>query len=143
MPSPIKTSLGTVQNTETELSMNLHCAQEKASTRALFLLKVLTMLIRRLNMVSRCEDACPQILYIITDSISTRYRVLYRPRHCDLVTQDGDDVTMVMEYWGARGGRGAEVERAVALRLGKGQTINDVQVLFSSYPVLTSIMTIL
>ena len=50
---------------------------------------------------------------------------------------------MVMEYWGARGGRGAEVERAVALRLGKGQTINDVQVVFSSYPVLTSIMTIL
>ena len=75
--------------------------------------------------------------------ISTRYRVLYRPRHCDLVTQDGDDVTMVMEYWGARGGRGAEVERAVALRLGKGQTINDVQVVVSSYPVFISIMTIL
>ena len=77
----------------------------------------------------------------IIDSISTRYRVLYRPRHCDLVTQDGDDVTMVMEYWGAKGGRGAEVERAVALRLSKGQTINDVQVVFSNYPVLTSIIT--
>ena len=59
------------------------------------------------------------------------------------MTQDGDDVTTVMEYWGAKAGRGAEVERAVALRLGKGQTINDVQVVVSSYPVLTSIMTIL
>ena len=80
--------------------------------------------------------------YIITDRFvdcsSIRYRVLYRPRHCDLVTQDGDDVTMVMEYWGAKGGRGAEVERAVALRLGKGQTINDVQVVF-----LTSMLYLL
>ena len=33
---------------------------------------------------------------------------------------------------GASGGIG----RAVALRLGKGQTINDVQVVFSSYSVL-------
>ena len=42
---------------------------------------------------------------------------------------------MVMEYWGAKGGRGAEVERAVALRLSKGQTINDVQVGFSSFSI--------
>ena len=58
-----------------------------------------------------------------------RYRVLWRPRHCDLKTREGDDLTMVMEYYGERGdGRTVETERAVALKLRKtGQTLNDVQ----------------
>ena len=55
--------------------------------------------------------------------------MLWRPRHCDLKTREGDDLTMVMEYYGERGdGRTVETERAVALKLRKtGQTINDVQ----------------
>ena len=43
---------------------------------------------------------------------------------------EGDDVTMVMEYYGERGdGRSVESERAVAMKLNKqqGQTINNVQ----------------
>lgn len=59
-----------------------------------------------------------------------RYRVLWRPRHCDVKTAEGDDVTMVMEYHGERGdGKSVESEKAVAMKLNKqqGQTINNVQ----------------
>lgn len=45
------------------------------------------------------------------------------------MTRDGDDVTMVMEYYAVREtGMGVEMERAVAMQLKKGQTINDVKV---------------
>ena len=51
-----------------------------------------------------------------------RYRVLWRPRHCDVKSADGDDVTMVMEYHGERGdGKSVESERAVAMKLNKQQ----------------------
>ena len=56
--------------------------------------------------------------------------MLWRPRHCDVKSADGDDVTMMMEYHGERGdGKSVESERAVAMKLNrqKGQTINDVQ----------------
>ena len=59
-----------------------------------------------------------------------RYRVLWRPRHCDVKSADGDDVTIVMEYHGERGdGKSVESEKAVAMKLNKqqGQTINNVQ----------------
>ena len=45
-------------------------------------------------------------------------------------TAEGDDVTMVMEYYGEReDGKSVETERAVAMKLNrhKGQTINNVQ----------------
>ena len=56
--------------------------------------------------------------------------MLWRPRHCDVKSADGDDVTMVMEYHGERGdGKSVESEKAVAMKLKKqqGQTINNVQ----------------
>ena len=56
------------------------------------------------------------------------YKTLWKPRHCDVKTKDGDDVTMVMEYYGVReNGKGIELEKAVAIQLRKGQTINDVK----------------
>ena len=56
------------------------------------------------------------------------YKTLWRPRHCDVQTKDGDDVTMMMEYYGVReNGKGIELEKAVAIQLKKGQTINDVK----------------
>ena len=66
-----------------------------------------------------------------------RYKTLWKPRHCDVVTRDGDDVTMVMEYYAVREtGMGVEMERAVAMQLKKGQTINDVKVHSHGYTEL-------
>ena len=59
---------------------------------------------------------------------AVRYKTIWRPRHCDVKTKDGDDVTMTMEYYGVReDGKSFELEKAVALQLKKGQTINDVK----------------
>ena len=59
---------------------------------------------------------------------SMRYKTLWRPRHCDVKTRDGDDVTMTMEYYAVREtGMGVELEKAVVMQLKKGQTINDVK----------------
>ena len=71
----------------------------------------------------------PIICSITLSQGAVRYKTLWKPRHCDVVTRDGDDVTMVMEYYAVREtGMGVEMERAVAMQLKKGQTINDVKV---------------
>ena len=70
----------------------------------------------------------PEDLSEYTRQGAVLYKTLWRPRHCDVKTKDGDDVTMMMEYYGVReDGRNFELEKAVALQLKKGQTINDVK----------------
>ena len=44
----------------------------------------------------------PEDLSEYTKQGSLLYKTLWKPRHCDVATKDGDDVTMVMEYYGVR-----------------------------------------
>ena len=70
----------------------------------------------------------PEDLSEFTRQGSLLYKTLWRPRHCDVATKDGDDVTMVMEYYGQReDGKHVEMEKAVAIQLKKGQAISNVK----------------
>ena len=70
----------------------------------------------------------PEDLSEYTKQGSLLFKTLWRPRHCDVATKDGDDVTMNMEYYGVReDGKHVEMEKAVAIQLKKGQAINNVK----------------
>ena len=70
----------------------------------------------------------PEDLSEYTKQGSLLYKTLWKPRHCDVATKDGDDVTMVMEYYGVReDGKHVEMEKAVAIQLKKGQAISHVK----------------
>jgi len=52
------------------------------------------------------------------------YKTLWKPKDCAGPTEDGDDVTMVMEYYGQKeDGTEVEMEHALTTKIGKGQTI--------------------
>ena len=70
----------------------------------------------------------PEDLSEYTKQGSLLYKTLWKPHHCDVATKDGDDVTMVMEYYGVReDGKHVEMEKAVAIQLKKGQAISNVK----------------
>lgn len=53
------------------------------------------------------------------------YKTEWKPRDCIGPVVEGDSVTMVMEYVGnAEGDKTVEMERAVTVRVGRGQTIH-------------------
>ena len=57
---------------------------------------------------------------------SVLYKVVWRPRHCDGPTKDGDDVTMDMEYFGRnKAGKEVEMHHALTTKLGQGQVIRS------------------
>jgi len=52
------------------------------------------------------------------------YKTLWKPKDCDGPTEDGDDVTMIMEYYGQKDdGTEVEMEHALTTKIGSGQTI--------------------
>ena len=54
------------------------------------------------------------------------YKTVWKPKDCDGPTADGDDVTMMMEYYGVReDGKEVEMEHALTTKIGKGQTIRS------------------
>jgi len=54
------------------------------------------------------------------------YKTLWKPKDCAGPTEDGDDVTMVMEYFGQKeDGTEVEMEHALTTKIGKGQTITS------------------
>ena len=54
------------------------------------------------------------------------YKTLWKPKDCAGPTDDGDDVTMVMEYYGQKeDGTEVEMEHALTTKIGRGQTIRS------------------
>jgi len=54
------------------------------------------------------------------------YKTLWKPKDCAGPTEDGDDVTMMMEYYGQKDdGEEVEMEHALTTKIGRGQTIRS------------------
>eukprot|EP00092_Neocalanus_flemingeri_P049112 GFUD01056331.1.p1 GENE.GFUD01056331.1~~GFUD01056331.1.p1 ORF type:complete len:410 (+),score=118.67 GFUD01056331.1:39-1268(+) len=54
------------------------------------------------------------------------YKTLWKPKDCAGPTEDGDDVTMIMEYYGLKDdGTEVEMEHALTTKIGRGQTIRS------------------
>jgi len=55
------------------------------------------------------------------------FKTLWKPKDCDGPTKDGDDVTMIMEYYGHKQDEDEEVEmeHALTTKIGEGQTIRS------------------
>jgi len=52
------------------------------------------------------------------------FKTIWKPRDCVGPAEDEDSVTMVMEYYGQADDGRTNIERAVTVRLGRGQTIH-------------------
>jgi len=54
------------------------------------------------------------------------HKTLWKPKDCAGPTEEGDDVTMIMEYYGQKDdGTEVEMEHALTTKIGKGQTIRS------------------